>query len=192
MNSNQISWRKTSFEDLSTEMIMSIFDYLTSIEILVTFFRLNQRIRRMIGYFLQSGYRLTQFNLNATSYSLYRRFCADVLPHFQSTIAAFELGSSYHYGQIEQFEQHRMNRLDALTLRLIDSKMLIELLDKFLLSNRLQWFDKIHLIMDEETQGWSERIPFCVQNIPVRELAITGKRHRSIYQKHLWKTDLSF
>ncbi|CAF4256465.1 unnamed protein product, partial [Adineta steineri] len=29
--------------------------------------------------------------------------------------------------------------------------------------------------MDEEIIGWNEQIPFCVQNIPVRELKITGK-----------------
>ena len=172
--------KKRSFECLSTEIIMSIFDYLTSIEILLAFFQLNQRFRSIIFYYLQTGYRLTQFNFNQTEYSIYQRFCREILPGFQSTIASFQLGSVFHYGQIEEFQHYQLSRLDALTIRLIDSKKLLELLDQFLSYNHLQWFDKIHLIIDEETQGWNEQLPFCAQNIPVRELAITGERIDSL------------
>ena len=175
MSENKILSLKTCLEDLSTELLISIFDYLTSIEILVTFFKLNKRFRSIIYYHLQTGYRLTQFNLNNTNYMTYKLFCKDVLPILKATITSFELGSSYLYGQIDYFNQYQLTRLDSLTIRLIDPHGIIEILQKFLNYNRLQWFDKINLIIDEETKGWDEQMPFCVQNIPVRELMITGK-----------------
>ena len=166
---------KTFFECLSSEIIMSIFDYLTKIDILVAFFHLNHRFRSIIFNYSHSEYRLTQFSLIHTDYSLYQRFSHEILPYLQSTITALELGSSYHYGQIEDFQHYQLMRLDALTIHLIDSKKIFELLEQFLANNHLAWFDKIHLIIDEETQGWNEKQSFCVQNIPVRELAITGE-----------------
>jgi hypothetical protein len=173
-----MSEKKTCLEDLSAELLMSIFDYLTSIEILVSFFNLNKRFRLIIYYYLQSGYRLTKINLNQTNYLIYKLFCKDILPNLKLTITSFQLGSYYYYGQIDYFNQYQLTRLDSLTIRLIDSKEIIEILQKFLNYNRLQWFDQIHLIIDEETIGWNEQIPFCVQNIPVRELRITGKKGR--------------
>ena len=174
-NSTDSNDEKTSFECLSSEMIMSVFDYLTKIEVLVAFFQLNQRFRSIIFNYLHSDYRLTQFHLNHTDYSLYQRFSREILPSFQSTITALELGSSYHYGQIEEFQCYQLTRLDALTIHLIDSKKIFELLEQFLSHNQLAWFDQIRLISDEETQGWNEKQPFCVQNIPVRQLVITGR-----------------
>ncbi|CAF3956902.1 unnamed protein product, partial [Adineta steineri] len=144
---------KSCLEDLSAELLMSIFDYLTSIEI--------------------SGYRLTQFHLNNTNYLTYKLFHKNILPNLKSTITSLELGSDYYYGQIDYFHQYQLLRLDSLKLHFIDPKNITEILEKFLNYNRLQWFDKINLIMDEEIIGWNEQIPFCVQNIPVRELKIT-------------------
>jgi hypothetical protein len=175
MSEYEILLIKTCFEDLSTELLMSIFDYLTSIEILVSFFNINKRFRLIIYYYLQSGYRLTQLNLNHTNHLTYQLFYKDILPNLKLTITSFQLGSDYYYGQIDYFNQYQLTRLDSLTIRLIDSVYIIEILQKFLSYNRLQWFDKIKLIMDEETKGWDEHMPFCVQNVPVRELSITGK-----------------
>ncbi|CAF0835848.1 unnamed protein product [Rotaria sordida] len=175
MSENKILLIKACLEDLSTELLMSIFDYLTSIEILVTFFNLNKRFRLIIYYYLQSGYRLTQFNLNNTNYLTYKHFCKDILPNLKSIITSFQLGSNYYYGQIDYFNQYELIRLDSLTIHLINPNTIIDILQKFLNYNRLQWFDKINLIIDEETKGWNEQMPFCVQNIPVRELRITGK-----------------
>ena len=176
MTEHEILLIKTSLEDLSTELLMSIFDYLTSIEILISFFNINKRFRLIIYYYLQSGYRLTQFNLNNTNYLTYQLFYKDILPNLKSTITSFQLGSNYYYGQIDYFHQYQLTRLDSLTIRLIDPFDIIEILQKFLSYSRLQWFDKIKLIMDEETKGWDEHMPFCVQNISVRELSITGKK----------------
>jgi hypothetical protein len=178
MSANQILLIKTSLEDLSTELLMSIFDYLTSIEIFVSFFNLNKRFRLIIYNHLQSGYRLTQFNFNHTNYLTYKLFLKTILPNLKSTITSLQLGSDYRYGQIDYFHQYQLLRLDSLTMHLIDPNNIIEILQKFLNYNRLQWFDKINLIIDEETIGWDEQIPFCVQNIPVRELKITGKKSR--------------
>ncbi|CAF0845125.1 unnamed protein product [Adineta steineri] len=166
---------KSCLEDLSAELLMSIFDYLTSIEILISFFNLNKRFCLIIYYYLQSGYRLTQFHLNNTNYLTYKLFHKNILPNLKSTITSLELGSDYYYGQIDYFHQYQLLRLDSLKLHFIDPKNITEILEKFLNYNRLQWFDKINLIMDEEIIGWNEQIPFCVQNIPVRELKITGK-----------------
>jgi hypothetical protein len=174
MSEYTIKQRTTSFEHLSAEIILSIFDYLTPIEILVTCFHSNQRLRSMIYYYLQSGYRLTQFNFHHVDHLLYKRFCHDILPYFQSMITSLQLGSSYHYGQVEEFQHYELPCLDALTIHLIDDKQINHLLDRCLTYNRLQWFDKIHLIMNDDVQGWNERLPFCVQNIPVRQLIITG------------------
>lgn len=171
MNEN----KKTCLEDLSTELLMTVFDYLTSIEILNGFFNLNKRIRLTIYYYLRSGYRLTQFNLIDTNYITYKTFCKDILPNIKSTITSLQLGSNYHYGQIDYFNQYQLTRLDSLTIRLINANLAHEILQKFLNYNRLQWFDKINLIVDEEIIGWNDQMPFCVQDIPVRELNITGK-----------------
>jgi hypothetical protein len=165
----------SAIEDLSTELLMSIFDYLTSIEILVGFFNLNKRFRLIIYYYLQTGYRLTQINLNQTNFLTYKLFCQDILPNLKSTITSIQLGSSFYYGQIDYFNQYQLQRLDTLIIRLINPNDIINILEKFLNYNRLQWFDKINLIIDEETIGWNEQLPFCVQNIPVRKLNITGK-----------------
>jgi hypothetical protein len=162
-------------EDLSTELLMTIFDYLTSIEILISFFNLNKRFRLIIYYYLQTGYRLTKINLNHTNLLTYKIFCKDILPNIKSTITSFELGSNYYYGQIDYFNQYQLQRLDSLTIHLIDPNNIIDIIQKFLNYNRLQWFDKINIIIDEETIGWNEQIPFCVQNIPVRKLYIIGK-----------------
>ena len=178
MSETKLLLIKTCLEDLSTELLMSIFDYLTSIEILISFFNLNQRFRLIIYYYLQSGYRLTKLNLNNTNYSTYKLFCKDILPNLKKTITSFQLGSYYFHGQIDYFNyynQYQLIRLDSFTIRLIDPNNIIEILEKFLNYNRLQWFDKINVIVDEETTGWNEQMPFCVQNIPVRELKITGK-----------------
>ncbi|CAF4377947.1 unnamed protein product, partial [Rotaria sp. Silwood2] len=96
MSENKILLIKTCLEDLSTELLVSIFDYLTSIEILVTFFNLNKRFRFTTYYYLQSGCRLTQFYLNNTNYLTYKRFCKDILPNLKSTITSFQLGSNYY------------------------------------------------------------------------------------------------
>lgn len=180
MTENKILSVKTRLEDLSTELLMSIFDYLTSIEILVTFFNLNKRFRLIIYYYLRAGYRLTQLCLNGTNYLTYKLFCKDILPNLKSTITSFQLGSNYYYGQIDYFNQYQLVRLDSLTIHLIDSNGVSDILQRFLNYNRLQWFDKISLIIDEEIIGWNEEMPFCVQNIPVRELQITGKKYCSI------------
>ena len=172
------AYRINSYENLSTEIVLMIFDYLTSIEILLAFFDLNSRFRSIVQHYFQADYRLTEVKLSDCSDSLYQRFCQMILPRFQSIVTSLELGSIYHYGQVERFQHYELTRLDDLTIHLIDSKKIIELLEKFLIFNRLQWFDKIHLIMDEETQGWDEQLPFCVQNIPVRQLTISGDFHR--------------
>jgi hypothetical protein len=171
---------KISFEDLSTELLMSILDYLTSIEILISFFNLNKRFRLIIYYYLQTGYRLTQINLNHTQFLIYKIFCKDILPNLKSTITSLQLGSDYYYGQIDYFNQYQLQRLDSLIIRLIDPKDITDILQKFLNYNRLQWFDKINLIIDEDIIGWNEQIPFCVQHIPVRKLNITGKNEINI------------
>ncbi|CAF3492191.1 unnamed protein product [Rotaria socialis] len=175
MSENKILLIKTCLEDLSSELLISIFDYLTSIEVLIAFFNLNKRIRLTICYYLQLGYRLTQFNLQDTNYLTYKIFCHDILPNLKSTITSFQLGSNYYFGQIDYFNQYQLMRLDSLTMRLIDPNLANDILQKFLNYNRLQWFDKINLIIDEETKGWNEQMSFCVQNIPVRELKIIGK-----------------
>ncbi|CAF2446531.1 unnamed protein product [Rotaria sp. Silwood2] len=116
MSENKILLIKTCLEDLSTELLVSIFDYLTSIEILVTFFNLNKRFRFTTYYYLQSGCRLTQFYLNNTNYLTYKRFCKDILPNLKSTITSFQLGSNYYYGQIDYFNQYPLIRLDSLAI----------------------------------------------------------------------------
>ncbi|CAF3960353.1 unnamed protein product, partial [Adineta steineri] len=138
---------KSCLEDLSAELLMSIFDYLTSIEILISFFNLNKRFCLIIYYYLQSGYRLTQFHLNNTNYLTYKLFHKNILPNLKSTITSLELGSDYYYGQIDYFHQYQLLRLDSLKLHFIDPKNITEILEKFLNYNRLQWFDKINLIM---------------------------------------------
>lgn len=174
----------TCLEDLSTELLMSIFDYLTSIEILVAFFNLNQRFSLIIYYYLQPGYRLTQLDLNHTNYSTYKLFLKDILPKFKSRITSFKVGSDYHYGQIDIFNQFQLLRLDSLTMHLIDSKTVVDILQMFLAYNRLQWFDRINLIIDEQIRGWDEEMPFCVQNIPVQKLQITGTKHEHFHSIH--------
>ena len=184
MSETKSSQLITCLEDLSTELVMSIFDYLTSIEILVAFCNLNQRFSLIIYYYLQPGYRLTQLDLNHTNYSTYKLFLKDILPKFKSTITSFKVGSDYHYGQIDIFNQFQLLRLDSLTVHLIDSKATVDILQMFLAYNRLQWFDRINLIIDEQIRGWDEEMPFCVQNIPVQKLQITGTQHehfRPIY-----------
>jgi len=168
---------KTCLEDLSTELLMLIYDYLTSIEILISFFNLNKRFRLIIYHYLQTDYRLTKINLNHTKYLTYQLFCKDILSNLKSIITSFQLGSYYYYGQIDYFNQYQLQRLDSLTIHLIDPNNIIDILHKFLNYNRLQWFDKINLIIDELTIGWNEQIPFCVQNIPVRNINITGKKY---------------
>lgn len=170
----------SQFENLSTELFISIFDYLTSIEILLAFFHLNQRFRSIIFYHLRSDDRLTQINFHQTNFLTYKRFCRDILPHFKSIITSLQLGSPFSYGQIEEFTHYQLKRLDSLTIHLINPNQISEILQKFLNYNRLQWFDRITLILDEETIGWNERRPFCIQNIPVRKLDILGKSN-SIY-----------
>ncbi|CAF4784348.1 unnamed protein product, partial [Rotaria sp. Silwood2] len=140
MSENKILLIKTCLEDLSTELLVSIFDYLTSIEILVTFFNLNKRFRFTTYYYLQSGCRLTQFYLNNTNYLTYKRFCKDILPNLKSTITSFQLGSNYYYGQIDYFNQYQLIRLDSLTIHFINPNTVIDILQKFLNYNRLQWF----------------------------------------------------
>lgn len=162
-------------EDLSAELLMIIFDYLTTIEILIGFFNLNKRLRLIIYYYLQTGYRLTKIKLNQTNLLTYQIFCKDILPNLKSTITSFELGSNYFYGQIDYFNQYQLQRLDTLKIHFIDSNKIINILEKFLNYNRLQWFDKINLILDEDIIGWNDQLPFCVQNIPVRKLNLTGK-----------------
>jgi len=169
---------KTYLENLSTELLMSIFDYLTTIEILISFFNLNKRFRLIIYSYLQKGYRLTKLYLNHTNFLTYQLFCKDILPNLKSTITSFQLGSSYYYGQIDYFNQYQLQRLDSLTIHLIDPYNINDILANFLNYNRLQWFDKINLIIDEEIIGWNEQILFCVQNIPVRKLNITGKKKK--------------
>lgn len=165
----------SQIEDLSTELFISIFDYLTSIEILLAFFHLNKRFQWIIYYHLRSGYRLTQINFSQTPFLTYKLFSREILPHFKSMITSLHLGSIFSYGQIEEFSHYQLQRLDSLTIHLINPNQITEILQKFLNYNRLQWFDRITLILDEETIGWNERTPFCVQNIPVRKLDILGK-----------------
>ena len=167
----------SQFEDLSTELLISIFDYLTSIDILLAFFHLNKRIRLIVCYHFRTDYRLTQINFSQTNFHTYQLFCREILPDFKSTITSLHLGSSYHYGQIDEFNQYQLQRLDSLTIQLINPQILNDILHKFLNYNRLQWFDRITLIINEETIGWNEQIPFCVQNIPVRQLEIIGKQN---------------
>ncbi|UJR37504.1 hypothetical protein I4U23_030206 [Adineta vaga] len=175
MNEKDHLINSTCLEDLSTELLMSIFDYLTSIEVLVSFFNLNKRFCLIIYYYLQTGYRLTQLKFHQTNYLTYKLFLKEILPKFKSTITSLQIGSDYHHGQIDYFNQYQLLRLDSITMHIIDPKNIIDILQKFLNYNRFQWFDKIHLIIDEETRGWDEQMHFCVQNIPVRELKITGK-----------------
>ncbi|CAF1119714.1 unnamed protein product [Adineta ricciae] len=184
MSETKSSQLTTCLEDLSTELLMSIFDYLTSIEILVAFCNLNQRFSLIIYYYLQPGCRLTQLDLNHTGYSTYKLFLKDILPKFKSTITSFKVGSDYHYGQVDILNQFQLLRLDSLTVHLIDSKTIVDILQMFLAYNRLQWFDRINLIIDEHIRGWDEEMPFCVQNIPVQKLQITGKAPY-VFAQHL-------
>lgn len=163
------------FEDLSTELLISIFDYLTSIEILLAFFHLNERFRWIICHHFRTNSRLTQIDFSQTNVSTSKLFSREILPDLKSTITSFHLGSSFHYGQIDEFNQYQLQRLDSLTIELINPQILNDILHKFLNYNRLQWFDRITLIINEETIGWNEQIPFCVQNIPVRQFEILGK-----------------
>ena len=183
MAENQ-AWQGIScLEDLSAELLMTIFDYLSSIEILATFFNLNERVRRTICDYLQTGNRLIHFNFNHTDFVTYQLFCRDILPQFQSTMTSFQLGSDYHFGQIDSFTHYSLCRLDSLTLRLTDPTALIETLQKFLSFNRLRWFDRIHLILNEESVGWNDQLPFCVQSIPVRHLSIKGQSSHRLFRQ---------
>lgn len=166
---------KTYFEDLSTELLMLIFDYLTSIEILVTFFHLNKRFRLIVYYYLKSGYKLTKLNLLETNFLTYKLFLKNILPDLKSTITSFEYGNLYSYGQIDYFNQYQLQRLDTLKIIFIDSNSIGNILEKFLNYNRLQWFDQITLILNEDIIGWNEKLPFCVQNIPVKKLNLYGE-----------------
>ena len=166
---------RSTLEDLCAELCMLICDYLTSIEVLVTFWNLNQRFRLIISNYLQTDYRLTQIDFHRTNFLTYQLFCREILSNLKSTITSIQLGSAIHYGQTECFHQYQLQRLDTLTIRLINSNTINDILQKFLNYNRLQWFDRIDLILDEETIGWNEQLPFCIQNIPVRELNIIGK-----------------
>jgi len=166
----------TSFEHLSIELFMLIFDYLTSIEILVSFFHLNKHFRLILSTYLQKDHRLTQLDFTHTNFVTSQLFVKDILSDFKSILTSIRLGSFYYHGQIEYFHKYQIQHLDSLTMHLINPNESRDILQKFLNYNRLQWFDRIEIIVDENIFGWNEQLPFCVQNIPVRNLVITGKR----------------
>lgn len=166
---------KNFFENLSVEIILTIFDYLTSIEIVFAFFDLNQRYRLIVHQRFQSNFPLTELDLRNSPFSLVQRFSQTILPRFQSMITSLEIGSQQQYGQIETFRNVAFSRLDNLTIRLIDPNVVTQILRTFLSHNSLQWFDKVSLFLDEITQIWDEWLPFCAIDIPVRQLTIEGR-----------------
>ena len=164
---------RATFQDLCSDVLQEIFEYLTPVELIYTFYNLSRTLDALLGPYTHT------LNVCLMNKFSFQRLIQSVLPSFSSNLRVLRLSDVHMFSQIgdfmRQFDWSQIKQLESLTLTSIKP----DELSKYFLTIHplLDTLWRLSLTLDEDDRP-SEKLLvhhiFLSPSAPVKNCFIHG------------------